>query len=71
MTVYYIYVCVYRLLYQNLMVTANKKSIYVYTQKEKESKPNTKDSHQITRGETKRGKEEKRPTNPKQLTKWQ
>ena len=38
-----------------------------------ESKHNTKDSHQITREENKRGKEEKRltKTNPKQLTKWQ
>ena len=72
MTVYCIYVCVYRLLYQNLMVTANKKSIIcIHTKKKKKSKPNTKDSYQITRGETKRGKEEKRPTNPKQLTKWQ
>ena len=45
-----------------------------YTQKkEKESKHNTKISHQIIREENKRGRGEKRPakTNPKQLTKWQ
>ena len=42
---------------------------YIHTKKKKESKHNTKDSHQITR-EQKR-KEGKRPTktNPKQLTK--
>ena len=65
---------IYRLLYQNLMVTANQKpTIDTHTKKEKESKHNTKVSHQITREENKRGREEKRPTkiNPKQLTKWQ
>ena len=56
------------------MVTANRKSTTdTYTKKKKESKHNTKVSHQITREENKRGREEKRPTktNPKQLTKWQ
>ena len=64
--------CVYRLLYKNFMVIANKKSvIHIHTKKNKKSKPNTKDSHQITRDENKRVKKEKRPINPKQLTKWQ
>ena len=64
-------ICIYRLLYQNLMVMANQKQIK--TQKKKASKHNTIDSHQITREENKGGREEKRPTktNPKQLTKWQ
>ena len=56
------------------MVTANQKSaIGIHTKKKKESKHNNKDSHQITREENKRGREEKKPTktNPKQLTKWQ
>ena len=44
-----------------------------HTKEEKESKHNTKDSHQITREENKRGREEARTTKtiPKQLTKWQ
>ena len=65
---------IYRLLYQNLMGTANQKSmIDTHTKKKKQSKHNTKDRHQITREENKRGREEKRTTkrNPKQLTKWQ
>ena len=42
------------------METANQKYIiYSHTKKEKGIKPNTKDSHQITREENKRGKEEK------------
>ena len=46
---------------------------HTYKKKKKESKHNIKDSHQITREENKRRKQEKRPTktNPKQLTKWQ
>ena len=55
------------------MVTTNQKStIDTHTKKKKESKHNTKVSHQITREENKRGSEEKIPTktNPKQLTKW-
>ena len=54
------------------MVTTNQKSTRdIHTKKKKESKHNTKDSHQITREEHKRGREEKRPTktNPKQLRK--
>ena len=65
---------IYRLLYQNLMVTTNQKStIDTHTQKKKESKHNTKVNHQITREENKRVREEKRPRkpNPKQSTKWQ
>ena len=55
----------YRLLYQNLMVQTNQKSIIdIHTKKKKEFKHNTKDSHQIIREENKRGKEEKRPTPP-------
>ena len=51
---------IYRLLYQNLIVAANQKStIDTHTQKKKESKQNTKVSHQITRKESKRGREEK------------
>ena len=47
-----------RLLYQNLRVTAKQKSmIDIHTKKKKESKHNTRDSHQITREENKRGKE--------------
>ena len=41
-------------------------------QKKKQPKHNTKDGHQTTREENKRGREEKRPTktSPKQLRKW-
>ena len=57
---------IYRLLYQNLMVTANCKST-IDTQKRN---PNTTSNH---KGREQRGREEKPPaiTNPKQLTKWQ
>ena len=64
---------IYRLLYQNLMVTTNQKStIDTQTKKTKAYKHNSKFSHQITK-EKRRGKEGKRPTktNTKQLTKWQ
>ena len=41
---------VHILLYRNLMVTTNQKSIIdTHTKKRKESKHNIKDSHQITR----------------------
>ena len=56
------------------METTNQKStIDTHTRKKKQSKHITKDGHQITRQENRRGREEKRPskTNPKQLTKWQ
>ena len=49
---------IYRLLYQNLIVTTNRKStINTHTKKKKESKHNTKVSHQITREENERGRE--------------
>ena len=55
---------IYRMLYQIHMVTTNQKStIDTHTKKKKESKHNTKVSHQITREENKRGREEKRPSN--------
>ena len=42
------------------MVTANQKSaIDTHTKKKKQSKSNIKDSHQITREENNRGREEK------------
>ena len=40
------------------------------TKEKKQLKHNTKDGHQTTREENKRGREGKRPTNLKQLTKW-
>ena len=49
------------------MITANRKFVIdTHTQKKKESKHNTKVSHQITREENKEGKEKKTKTNPKQ-----
>ena len=56
------------------MVSTNQKStIGTHTKKKKESKYNTKVSHQITSEQNKRGRAEKTTikTNPKQLTKWQ
>ena len=54
------------------MVTANQKSIIdIHTKKKKESKQNTKDSHQITREQKWKGKKRPTKTNSKQLTKWQ
>jgi len=47
----------YRLLYQNLMVTANKKIYNRYThKKEKESKHNPKINHQIRRIQNRKGR---------------
>ena len=62
---------IYRLLHQNLMGNANQK-IDTHTKKKKQPKHNTKDGHQTTREENKRGRDEKRPTktNSKQLRKW-
>ena len=51
------------------MITTDQKStIDTHTKKKKQSKHNSKHSHQITREKNKRGGEEKRPTktNPKQ-----
>ena len=65
---------IYRLLYQNFRATTNQKStIDTHTNKKNQLKCNTKDSHQTTRGENKKRREEKRATktNPKQLIKWQ
>ena len=55
------------------MVTTNQKSvIYLHTKKKKESKHNTKESHQITREENKEEREKKTYKNKsKQLTKRQ
>ena len=55
------------------METANKKStIDIPTKKKKESKHNTKDGHQTTREENKRGRKGKKTYRNKsdQLTKW-
>ena len=61
---------IYRLQYQNLMVTTIWK--FTHTKKKKETKHKSKISYQITREENKSGREEKRTKiNPKQLTKWQ
>ena len=65
---------IYRLLYQNFRITANQKStIDTQTNRKNQLIYNIKDSHQTTRGENKRRREEKRATktNPKQLLKWQ
>ena len=64
----------YRFLYKNLKETTNPKFIIdIHTKKKKESKHNTKVSHQITGEEKKIGREEKRltKTNPNQIRKWQ
>ena len=46
-----------RLLYQNLMVNANRKStIGTHTQKKKESKHNTKVNYQITKEQKRKGR---------------
>ena len=46
------------------MVTTHQKSIIdIHTKKKKESKHNTKDSHQITRDENKRGKGKNKSSN--------
>ena len=56
----------YRLLYQNLMGTTNPQTeIDTHTKKKKQPKHNTKDGHQTTREENKRGRKEKRPTKKK------
>ena len=63
----------YRLLYQNFMAPANQKSTTDTHTNKNQLKYNTKDSHQIRRGEKKRRREEKQATkaNPKQLIKSQ
>ena len=53
---------IYRLLYQNLMGTANQKTtIDTHKKKKKQLKQNTKDTHQTTREENKRKRKERRP----------
>ena len=49
-----------------------KPAVDTHIKKKKQTKYNIKDSHQSTREDNKRGREEKRPkiTNPKQLRKW-
>ena len=52
-----IYIYIYRLLYQNSMVTANQKStINTHTDNKKQSKHNTKESHQTTGEQKKKGR---------------
>ena len=54
------------MLCQNLGVTTNQKcTIDIHTKKKKETNHNTKGSHQITRKENKRGREEKNTLNNK------
>ena len=58
--------------YINLRVTKTQKSIIdIDKKKRKESKHNNKDSHQITREESKRRRTKNYKNNPKHLTKWQ
>ena len=54
-------------------IANTKTTLDTHTKKKKQPKYNTKDGHQTTREENKRGKKEKRPTktNTKQLRKWQ
>ena len=64
---------IYKLLHQNIRITANQKSTMdTQTNKKNQLKYNTKDSRQTTRGENRR-REEKRATktNLKQFIKWQ
>ena len=55
------------------MGIANQKpTIGTHTKKKKQSKHNTKNCHQITREENKRGRRKKRPTKKyKKIFKWQ
>ena len=61
------YIC--RLLYQNFRATANQKSTTdTHTNKKNQLKNNTKDRYQITRGENKRRREEKKSSKSKSKT---
>ena len=52
---------IYMLLYMNLMITKNQNPIIdTYTQQRKEAKNNTKNSHRITRKESKKRRKEQR-----------
>ena len=63
---------IYMLLYIFLMVTTNQKYILdTHVKKTKESKHNTKDSHQITMEKSKRRMEQKRTTKNSKTIKWQ
>ena len=69
-------VCVYthrereKLLYQNCSVTENQKStIDIHANKKKQSKYNTKDSHQTTREENKRRREKTNKNKSKTVNK--
>ena len=63
---------IYRLLYQNLMGTTNQKcTTDTHTKKKKQSKHNTKDRHQVTREQKRKGRKKTFKKKPKQLTKCQ
>ena len=65
----YMYIYMYIFLYQNFRVTANQKStIDTHTNKKNQLKYNTKESHQVTRGENKRRREEKKSNKNKSKT---
>ena len=69
-TILYIYIDSY---IKTSEIAIQKSTIDTHTNKKNQLKYNTKDSHQTTRGENKRRREERRPTktNSKQLIKWQ
>ena len=49
--------CVYRLVYSNIMGTTNQKSTRdTHIHKKKQSKYNTKDSHKVTREQKRKGR---------------
>ena len=61
---------IYRLLYQNLRVTANQTStIDTHTNKKNQLKYNTKDSHQTRRGENKKGRQKSRKNKSEAINK--
>ena len=62
-----------RFLYQNFRIAANQKSTTDTQTKKNQLKYNTKDRHQVRRGENKKRREEKiaAKTNAKQLRQWQ
>ena len=62
---------IYRLLYQNLLLITNQKptiDVHTYTQK-KQSKHNTKDSHQIAREQKRKGRRKTWKNKPKTIKK--
>ena len=64
---------IYRLLYQNLMGTTNQKSTIppknLHTQKRKNNPNNTKDTHQITREQKRKGRKKTFKNKPKTINK--